>query len=476
MKGIRLLNIIKIPLLICCLCLGNMALGQDSSKTLNPTQFMNIIRQFHPVVKQTEIAIKTANANLLLAKAAFDPILATELTQKTFDGTSYYNTQSPQLTIPTWFGIEVFAGLENISGDRLDPMLTTGKTNYVGVSVPLAKDLLLDKRRAYLKQARIMQTMAQSEQQATVNNLMIEAMEDYWHWVKCYQSFLITSNNVTINEIRYKLVIKAFQFGERPAIDTTEALTQLLSFQYQKNQRWLEFQNAGLALSAYLWKENSQPYLLPEYVIPEAGWDNEQLIKNYTVQFPDLLNTATGNHPELKVYDAKLRALQVEKRLKQQALLPKIDLKYHQLGKGYNVLSSGPVMPLFENNFKYGLNFEMPLRLSEGRGDYKKTRLKIEETTLLQSQKRLQVELKIRSYYNELLYLQNQITLQANNYANYQKMVQAEEIKIQNGESTLFLLNSRETKALEALEKLIELKTKFHKTVYALQWSAGSLQ
>jgi outer membrane protein TolC len=231
-----------------------------------------------------------------------------------------------------------------------------------------------------------------------------------------------------------------------------------------------------LALSAYLWKENSQPYLLPEYVIPEAGWDNEQLIKNYTVQFPDLLNTATGNHPELKVYDAKLRALQVEKRLKQQALLPKIDLKYHQLGKGYNVLSSGPVMPLFENNFKYGLNFEMPLRLSEGRGDYKKTRLKIEETTLLQSQKRLQVELKIRSYYNELLYLQNQITLQANNYANYQKMVQAEEIKIQNGESTLFLLNSRETKALEALEKLIELKTKFHKTVYALQWSAGSLQ
>jgi outer membrane protein TolC len=287
---------------------------------------------------------------------------------------------------------------------------------------------------------------------------------------------LITSNNVTINEIRYKLVIKAFQFGERPAIDTTEALTQLLSFQYQKNQRWLEFQNAGLALSAYLWKENSQPYLLPEYVIPEGGWDNEQLIKNYTVQFPDLLNTATDNHPELKVYDAKLRALQVEKRLKQQALLPKIDLKYHQLGKGYNVLSSGPVLPLFENNFKYGLNFEMPLRLSEGRGDYKKTRLKIEETTLLQSQKRLQVELKIRSYYNELLYLQNQITLQANNYANYQKMVQAEEIKIQNGESTLFLLNSRETKALEALEKLIELKTKFHKTVYALQWSAGSLQ
>jgi hypothetical protein len=39
----------------------------------------------------------------------------------------------------------------------------------------------------------------------------------------------------------------------------------------------------------------------------------------------------------------------------------------------------------------------------------------------------------------------------------------------------MFLINARETKALEAQEKLIELKTKYYKTIYALQWTAGLL-
>jgi hypothetical protein len=37
------------------------------------------------------------------------------------------------------------------------------------------------------------------------------------------------------------------------------------------------------------------------------------------------------------------------------------------------------------------------------------------------------------------------------------------------------MINSRENKALEAYEKLIELKTKYFKTIYSLQWSAGLL-
>jgi outer membrane protein TolC len=61
-------------------------------------------------------------------------------------------------------------------------------------------------------------------------------------------------------------------------------------------------------------------------------------------------------------------------------------------------------------------------------------------------------------------------------YENYQLLVKAEETRLLNGESSLFLVNSRENKALEALEKLIDLKTKYFKTIYALQWSAGELK
>ena len=88
----------------------------------------------------------------------------------------------------------------------------------------------------------------------------------------------------------------------------------------------------------------------------------------------------------------------------------------------------------------------------------------------------MQIELKVKSYFNELENLKKQIELQTKNYANYQQLVNAEEIRFANGESSLFVINSRQNKALEALEKLIEIKTKYYKTVAALQWSAGNLQ
>ena len=74
-----------------------------------------------------------------------------------------------------------------------------------------------------------------------------------------------------------------------------------------------------------------------------------------------------------------------------------------------------------------------------------------------------------------MINLKNQIDLQKSIYQNYLQLVKAEEMRYQNGESSLFLINSRETKALESKEKLIDLQTKYMKTYYAIQWSAGLL-
>jgi len=97
------------------------------------------------------------------------------------------------------------------------------------------------------------------------------------------------------------------------------------------------------------------------------------------------------------------------------------------------------------------------------------------ETRLDQAQKQLDLQLKIRQYHNEYAILKEQIGLQMLNYANYQKLLEAEQTRLNNGESSLFLVNSRENKVLEAQQKLIELKTKFFKTAYAVQWTAGLL-
>jgi outer membrane protein TolC len=459
-------------LLVFLFGLSQALLAQDSLSVLNSEQVLLLVKKYHPIARQAQIGVQQSNANITLARGAFNPIIGGYLAQKNFNQIEYYNFTNAQIIIPTWYGIELSGGIQDLTGQRLNQDETNGKTSYAGISLPLAKNLIIDKRRAFLQQAKLYQTMAKAEQRALLNDILMGAMEHYWQWVNAYQSYVIMNNNLSINKTRLELIKKTYINGERPAIDTIEAITQLQSFEYRKNEYWLAFQNAGLALSAYLWKSNNEPYYLPENVIPQTGWENEMNLTNFNLVLADLLNTAENN-PTLVQYKSKIDVSVVDKRLKFQELLPKIDLNYNHLNKDYAWNNEGL---LLNNNYQYGIKFEMPLFLSEGRGEYRMAKLKLEASKLDLNLKQQQVEIKVKQYFNEYVNLKKQIILQSAAYSNYTQLLKAEETRFFNGESSLFLINSRESKALEAQEKLIELKTKYYKTIYGLQWSAGLLQ
>lgn len=447
----------------------------NQEKTLSPLQLVEMVRKFHPVAKQADINIDKAKADITIARAGFDPYFYNSSAQKTFDGTDYYYYNRPEVSIPTWFGIEISGGREYLSGSRTNNEETLGETSYFGITVPLAKNLLMDKRRAALKTAKIFREASVIEKNNILNNLMLEAMNMYWEWTGNYQLYNILTNAVKVNEQRLQLVRIAYRQGDRPAIDTTEALTQLQSFQLLQSQAWLSFQNSGLELSTYLWTNDNLPFTLPEDVIPDEESRGLNTIKLSVPELNQLLDAARRNHPELLQYNFKLDALNIEKKLKFQDLLPSVNFRYNQLGKGYDILKTA-TGPLFENNYQYGLSIGIPLRFSQGRGEYKKARLKISETKLQQNLKQLQIENKIRSYYNELNTLRQQISLQEKAYQNFMILQRGEETRFQSGESSLFLINSRENKSLEALQKLTELKAKYIRTINYLNWAAGLLR
>lgn len=447
----------------------------NQEKTLSPSQLVEMVRKFHPVAKQADIIIDKAKADITIARAGFDPYFYNSSAQKTFDGTDYYYYNRPQVSIPTWFGVEISGGREYLSGSRTNNEETLGETSYFGITVPLAKNLLMDKRRAALKTAKIFREASVIEKNNILNNLMLEALNMYWEWTGQYQLYNILTNAVKVNEQRLQLVRIAYRQGDRPAIDTTEALTQLQSFQLLQSQAWLSFQNSGLELSTYLWTTENLPFSLPEDVIPDEESRGLNTIKLNVPELNQLLDAARRNHPELLQYNFKLDALDIEKRLKFQDLLPSVNFRYNQLGKGYDILKTA-TGPLFENNYQYGLSIGIPLRFSQGRGEYKKARLKISETKLQQNLKQLQIENKVRSYYNELNTLRQQISLQEKAYQNFMILQRGEETRFQSGESSLFLINSRENKSLEALQKLTELKAKYIRTINYLNWAAGILR
>lgn len=448
------------------------AKAQDTVMTLSPEQLTALVKQFHPVALQADILVEKAKADLTTSRGMFDPVLSNDAANKTFDGTRYYNYNRPELSIPTWFGIEVKAGLEYLGGNRTSPEDTKGESSYLGVSVPLTKNLLMDKRRAALQTAKIYKQMSSVEKRNILNDLLLDALKSYWTWAQEYQVYKILTDAVLINEQRVRLVKTAYTIGERPAIDTTEALSQLQAFELLKSQAWLAYQNAGLELSVHLWQAKGQPYELPESVVPAVNLQQTNISRMALPSLDSLLNAALVNHPELSMYNYKLGILAIEKKLKFQDILPDIRFRYNQLGRGYDVLKTA-TGPLFENNFQYGISLSIPLRLSQGRGEYKKAKLKIDETRLQVTYKQLSIQNKVKSYFNELLALQQQVNLQQKAYENFVTLLRGEETRFRNGESSLFLINTRETKALEGLQKLQELKAKYFKTAATLQWAAG---
>jgi outer membrane protein TolC len=463
----------KLNLLVAAvLCLQN-TWASDSTKILSLQQFLQVVKLFHPVAKQAGIQVYKADAALTIARGNFDPVLASGGNNKTFDGINYYQANNTQVSIPTWYGIEVAAGIEYLSGSRTDPQQTAGKTSFAGLSIPLAKNLLMDKRRAALQQAQIMVQASEQEKRVMLNDVLMDAADAYWQWMQSYLVYKSYSTIIELNKKRVGLVTSAYRLGERPAIDTTEAITQLQSFEYQQNEALLAWQNATLQLNTFLWQQNNEAYELAQDVLP--GKKIEDLYD--AVIFPELEKTiadALKTHPELSLYSFKLNALVIEQKLKFQELLPKADLKYNQLGKGYNVASSA-TKTLFDNNYRFGINFSLPLRLSQGRGEYKMAKLKINETRLQQNQKRVAVINKVKDYYNQLVNYKAQVNLLQKTYANYLQLQRGEETRFFNGESSLFIVNSRENKTQEVLIKLTEAAIKYNKTSIALQWAAGQL-
>lgn len=437
-------------------------------KAFSEAELLQVVRSYHPVARQAVLQIEEAAAEVRIARGAFDPVVSSYNSRKETEGVLYYHHRQHEVRVPTWYGIEVRAGSESLSGERTNPSDTKGSVSYVGVSVPLLRNLAMDKRRAVLAQAKLMQEASLAEQQRVLNDLLYDAVKTYRLWWQQHQLARLFRDAMTNARKRLAMVREMARLGERPAIDTLEAFTQLQAFQLREAEIALESAKAQLDLSLFLWTEGGQPYELPADAVPRTDTlaENPPLLEDYLA--------AVGDHPELQQYRFKLSALRLERQLAFQSLLPSVNLHYNQLGKGLS-LKETVSAPWLHNNYRFGVTMALPLRLSEGRGQYNKAGIKLQGARLEQLHKKAALETKVKQSFTEWQQLRRQLQVQQSAVLNYQALQRGEEIKFLNGESSLFLVNSREAKALEAREKLIALEAKESLARYGLQWAAGQL-
>ncbi len=465
-------------ILMLSICSVKMQAQTDTLRILSLESFLSIVKKYHPVAQQADLLTEQGKANLRITRGGFDPLLSSEFNSKQFYGNNYYSFFSSELKIPSWYGIEVKTGYDLNYGLNINPEnnLPSEGMYYLGVSVSVLRNMIIDKRRADLKKAKLFQQSNEQERVLMLNELLFESLQSYYRWCEQYQIKKIIDSAAGIAYQRLQNTVRSYQLGDKSAIDTTEALAQYQTRLLQLNDARVEYQKAGLDVAGFLWNENNSPYELSSDIAPEILDSSyiQPMLYSTLGKLEDLLVQLNSSHPIILQYKLKLKQLEVDKKLKVEALKPNLNINYNLLSPGFYKYTS-PENKIFTNYYKLGFNFSMPLTLSQGRGELTLAKIKITETKLLLTQKQRDLEIKLVSCYADIVMLKKQVFLYREALKSYQRLLDGEIRRFQIGEGNLFLVNSRENTSISAQLKLIELQMKYLQNESKFKWILTTL-
>lgn len=428
----------------------------QNSNVLTYNEYLGYVKKFHPLVKSANLQVNSAQANLMMARGGFDPKIEVDFDQKQFKDKEYYSLLNSSFKIPTWYGIEVKAGFDNSEGIYVNPQNTLpnqGLTS-LGINVPVGQGLLINQRMADLRKAKIQIQLSEAERKLQAIEVLYDASVAYFNWKRNYNEVELYKNYLKNAEIRFNGVAELIKNGDKPAIDSVEAGIIVRNRKLSLEDSQLKLTKAKLELSNFLWLENNLPLELQDTIIPEENL--EQTIKE-TLRTNDLMlaNPSLDNHPKIDALESKIGILEVERKLKANQLLPKIDLGYHYLSEP-NAFSTTDF-----NNYKVGVNFSFPIFLRKERGSLKIAQFKIQDTQYELNLQKVQLTNKINAQQTEINSLERQRQLIGDLVNDYSVMLNSEERLFSFGESSIFLINSRENNLVSAQLSQLSMENRY---------------
>lgn len=443
----------------------------ETDKVFSLSELYSLMRNHHPLAKQADLIPESAKQELREAKGGFDPKIDLRYDRKEFDEKVYFNLVDTELKVPVWAG-EIKAAFVQNHGQFLNPENFVDDPNgqtLIGISLPIAKGLLIDQRRAMIRKARLMQDLAVYERIKVLNKLFLQASKAYYDWFFYDQQYRLIVEAYNLANLRFNGVKRRIQLGEVAAIDSVKARTLLQERNIQKMQAALELKNSRLLLSNYLWGENETPLELRENVRPE-GLD---YITFSELNADQLLLSVRQNHPEIRKLQLKGQQLDIDQRLGKNNLLPDIRLNY-TLYSNVDDRSETTTFD-FNQNYRFGFSFLFPIFLRKERAKLQKTQIKqlSNQQDLLSTIRK--VENEVSQAYNQLGNLLSLFDAQRLIIENYRLLRDAEIRKFRNGESSLFLINTRDNDLVNGQVKLLSFQSKYLKSQIELLHSVGQI-
>jgi outer membrane protein TolC len=434
--------------------------------------FVDGILARHPVATQARLVADQARAELRTAWGAFDPTMTASWDQKRFGGTDYYNYFDAALKIPLPIGADVTIAFDRTMGRYFNPDRRTASngTFEAGISIPLGQRILTDERRNALQQARAARDAGDADRTAIVNKLLFSAAKDYGVWYESWRRRVIAQEGESLAEFRLQAVRRRVANGESAPIDTIEALLELQRREVTRFEAEAGFYIASLDVTSYLWDEAGRPAALPADAKPvllgieRVGIDSTRL--------EQLLDLAARRNPDLLKVQARIKQAEAQRLFSTQALLPLAEAKLAGLGTNDSDDSFFDGERL-DNNYKAGLSIKSPLLFLKESGRFAASGQRLEFQRLERDRLRREVEFDARAAIFDLFNLERLRQRQVANVRNATLLRDAEQVRFENGESTLLILNIRERLVLDEAIKLAAVEAKVAGARAALAVATG---
>ncbi|MEX2597946.1 MAG: TolC family protein [Salibacteraceae bacterium] len=425
-------------------------------QTFSYPAFMNQVVQNHPIMQQANIEAEIGKAKLRMEKAVMDPYIAINYADKAYNGNTYYDKSNMKLALPTALGMEIFAGYEENLEPLVNPEVSTSGLYKAGVSMPIGSNLLLNERQMAIRQGKLMVNMAEEQKRIIINDLLFRANLAYLNWSLAEAALQVQENALFIAREQLSFVKEVFEQGDAPAIDTVEAFLQVQNRSFSLLETENILNSAQLIISTFLWDEQGNNTTLPAGTQPDAL---STLVNRFEPISDSVLiwrENLRQDHPLLTINKLKIEALKIERQTSMSNILPQIQLDYAALTPG---VSNRDINAIGLNDRMLNVGLKYPLLQRQSRSEINLINLKARQTEIDLDVKKVDLETELEKVAFNYRINREQAILYGSMTENFNRLLQAERIKFELGESSVFFLNARENKLFDAQEQLLKAQT-----------------
>ena len=400
---------------------------------LEPQELVRSVLDHYPLIESSLQKKEAAEGAVTAAKGEFDHKLKfkADIWRQSPYNNEYYETRLERQTL--FLGASLFAGHRQGAGDfnyyALDKDTSTAGQLFLGIAMPLLRNLMTDEFRTNLRIKNLEKQLADQELRIKKLTAVHEALSTYYKWLLQLKKVSITRQMLDLAYERKSMYDKKYRAGDVERLKVVDNQRQIDKRSASLYEYEIELRKISAKLALFNRDKDGNP------VLPEAPTEPEKILSQIDNRYTQ---HATARNPQVQAISVQKEINEAQEKLGKQSRLPGLNVSV----AGGQELSNRPGYG--QHILQVGVNFDFPLENRKAEGKtveyyYKKKATELQLTYMNQELKQL-TDFSHEASRKSL----ERWKVTHSEYENSAKIAIGERRRLLQGGSDLFVVNLRE--------------------------------